>query len=70
MTRSQHEATRARRAGEAEFLIAYGWKREGAVSDTNPRWCHPNAPKLKLSYTQKDALNLTDGEPLRYGGPR
>lgn len=70
MTRSQQEATRTRREGEATFLQAYGWRREGSSHDSSPRWCHPNAPKLKLSYTQKDALNMTDAETLRYGGPR
>ncbi len=68
MTRSQHEATRARRAAEAEWLCSYGWKQE--LPAVGNRWRHVNAPKARESYTQKDALNMTDAEPLRYGGVR
>lgn len=68
MTRSQHEATRARREAEAAWLKTYGWVQEAPA--VGNRWAHPNAPKARESYAQKDALNMTDAEPLRYGGPR
>lgn len=68
MTRTQHEMTRERRRVEGEWLKAYGWKQQ--APDQGNRWSHPNAPKLKPHYAQKDALALTDAEPLRYGSVR
>jgi hypothetical protein len=68
VTRSQHEATRARRRAEADWLIVYGWKQESP--STGNRWVHPNAPKSPGTYSQKDALTLTDADPLRFGSVR
>lgn len=62
MTRPQQEATRALLHAEHEWLKAYGW-----FQVAPGRWTHRSAPKLKDSYTARDALAFTRGDPLRYG---
>lgn len=61
MNRAQHEATREREAAEAKWLRAYGWTQIGRL------WTHPRAPNIRASYTQRDAIVMTEAEPLRYG---
>lgn len=62
MTRPQQEATRALLHAEKDWLKAYGW------FECSPgRMTHRNAPKFKDSYTLRDAIAFTRGDPLRYG---
>jgi len=72
MTQAQHEATRRRRQAESEWLESYGWRASttGLYGFDQKRWSHPHAPKARPTYSQKDAILMTDAEPLRYGGPR
>lgn len=68
MTRGQHEATRELEHAEANWLRAYGWRQMSSIGAGS--WSHPNAPQMKLTYTQRDALMLTRAEPLRFGAVR
>lgn len=65
MTRPQQEATRNLNHAEKEWLKAYGW-----FEVAPGRFTHRSAPKLKDSYTQRDALAFTRGDPLRYGAEK
>ncbi len=68
MTRTQHEATRELEQAEANWLKAYGWRQLSSVPPCS--WSHANAPQMKLTYSQRDALMLTRAEPLRFGSAR
>jgi len=64
MNREQHEATREREAAEAKWLRAYGWRESGRL------WTHQRAPNIRAAYTRRDAIQMTEAEPLRYGAAR
>ncbi len=61
MNRDQHEATREREAAEAKWLRAYGWAESGKL------WTHARAPNIREAYSRRDAITITEAEPLRYG---
>lgn len=61
MTRSQQETTRALHHAKKEWLRAYGWEPRGP-----DRFWHRAAPQNHDSYTIRDAIMLTEGNPLGY----
>ena len=65
MTREQHDALRKLAHVEAEVLQAYHWTR-----DICGNWQHPNAPPIRTTFTQRDALQMTRADALRYGSTR
>jgi hypothetical protein len=65
-TREQQDATRELHASQARWLKSYGWREV-----EHGRWTHPTVPARLASptgtYTRKDAMTLTEAEPLAFG---
>jgi hypothetical protein len=70
VTREQQESTRELEAAKQKWLRSHGWR-----PAHNGRWTHHAVPKhlshgFGPTYSLRDALTLTEAEPLVFQQPR
>ncbi len=71
MTHEEQETERALLRAEHDWLKARGWTLSAGHGTSfayqiEQRFSHPAAPKTPATYTRRDAVTMTRGEPLKY----
>ncbi len=69
MTREMQDTDRELRASERKWLLARGWLALRVDAQNRPRYSH-HAAAATLDCLARDAIALTQAEPLRFMGGR